>query len=814
LWGGLLAAPKTGFSIVQKSITYTKMNTKKWKIWFIVAGLTTFLCCLQTPLSAQTASSIAPKTNTQLTAAQNLQSAGLYRQACNSLLPVLELTNFNCQSLIDNQLSATEKATIEKLPNTEITASGLRTLGDVLRVTGALKTSEIILNRSLAVAQNLQLNRAVSAAYLSLGNVQRAIGKRQEDIRKDAKVNYAKALEFYERAIALSAQTEQLQAKLNKLSLLVETQPDSDIGNLWQEIKSTVDNLPVTTESIYARIDFAESLTCLKVQTMERSHIDQILLPLPPAVKHCAFAAKSKTVANPELIYVAKLLASAANDATKLGNLRAESYAKGSLGELYEVTGQISEAKQLTTVALGIAQSIQAADIAYRWQWQLGRLIVKNEGDKKSAIAAYQASVQTLQSLRKDLIAVNPDVQFSFRDNAEPVYRELVDLLVTTEGNTQPNPANLEQAIQQIDALQLAEIANFLRCNLSPTIAINKISDPQAMLIYPIILEDKIAIIFQVPGNPLTYRETRVPRKTVETTLQKLRNNLREQGNNPEVIAEAKKVYQWLIEPLKPELDKNSQIETLVFVLDGDLRNIPMTVLYDEKSEKYLVQDKYAIAISPQLTLFAPQALEQQLKVFVGGIGQPQIIEGKNFEAIQKLKEELEGISKKVPASQPLLEANFTKTNIQNQLQIGNFSVVHLKTHGEFSSDPDETYIVAYQKLLKGQDIASLIETEIQERSTNIELLVLSACQTASGDNRAVLGLAGIAVRAGARSTLSTLWEAQDAPNTELMIKFYEELSKPGMSRAKALHLAQRSLFDRYPAANIWATYILVGNWL
>ncbi|MEO6862625.1 MAG: hypothetical protein ABI180_14020, partial [Microcoleus sp.] len=68
------------------------MNTKKWKIWFIVvAAITALICCLQTPLSAQTASSIAPKTNTQLTAAQNLQSAGLYRQACNSLLPVLEL---------------------------------------------------------------------------------------------------------------------------------------------------------------------------------------------------------------------------------------------------------------------------------------------------------------------------------------------------------------------------------------------------------------------------------------------------------------------------------------------------------------------------------------------------------------------------------------------------------------------------------------------------------------------------------------------------------------------------------------------------
>ena len=787
------------------------MNTKRWKIWFIIAGITAFLCSFQIPISAQIPRT--PKTN-QLTAAQNLQSAGLYRQACNSLLPVLELTNFNCQTLIDNQLSPPEKATIEKLPNTEISAAGLRTLGDVLRVTGALKTSEIMLNRSLAIAQNLQLNQSISAAYLSLGNLQRAIGKRQEDIRKDGKVNYAKALDLYERAIAISTQTEQLQAKLNKLSLLVETQPDSDIGNLWQEIKSKVDNLPATTESIYARIDFAESLTCLKVQTMERSHIDQILLPLPPAVKHCAFPAKSKTVANPELIYVAKLLASAAKDATQLGNLRAESYAKGSLGELYEITGQLSDAKQLTTEALGIAQSIQAADIAYRWQWQLGRLTVKSQGETKNAIAAYQTSVQTLQSLRKDLIAVNPDVQFSFRDNAEPVYRELVDLLVKTEGNTQPSQANLAQAIQQIDALQLAEIENFLRCNLSPTIAIDKISDPQAALIYPIILEDKIAIIFQVAGKPLTYRETRVPRKTVETTLQRLRNNLRKPGDNTKVIAEAKKVYQWLIEPLKPELDKHPQIETLVFVLDGDLRNIPMAVLYDEKSDKYLVQDKYAIAISPQLTLFAPQPLQQKLKVFVGGIGQPQSIDGKNFIVIQKLKEELEGISKKVPASQPLLEADFTKANIQNKLQTGNFSAIHLKTHGEFSSDPDETYIVAYQKLLKGLDIASLIETDTQERSSNIELLVLSACQTASGDNRAVLGLAGIAVRAGARSTLSTLWEAQDAPNTELMLQFYEELSKPGMTRAKALHIAQKSLSERYQAANIWATYILVGNWL
>lgn len=784
------------------------MNTSRWKIWCLLAGLTAVLCCLQVPVAASI------PTESRLVEAQNLQSAGLYRQACNTLLSVLQVTNLDCQNLTDNQISLTEKAIVENLPPSEVAVSGLRSLGDVLRLTGALQVSEIMLNRSLAMAQNLRLNQAIGAVYLSLGNTQRALGKRQADIKQDARVYYDKALEFYERTIAASEPTDSLQAKLNKLSLLVENKPESNLGNLWQEIQPIVDKLPVNIESIYDRIDFAETLICLRVQTMERSRLDKILLPLPPAVKQCAFPSQRQNVENPELIYIAKLLATAANNANKIGDLRAESYAKGSLGELYEISGQIPFAKQLTNEALGIAQSVQAADIAYRWQWQLGRLTVKDGPDKKRAIAAYRASVQTLQSLRKDLIAVNPDVQFSFRDNAEPVYRELVDLLLTTDGNSPPNQENLKQAIQQIDALQLAEIQNFLRCNLSAGVAIDRIADDRAALIYPIILNDRIALIFQVAGKPLRYYETAVPQKTVETTLQKLRSNLREPGKNPQAIADSQKVYEWLIRPLEGQLAENAQIETLVFVLDGDLRNIPIAALYDRQTEKFLVETKYAIAISPQLTLFAPQPLSTKIKVFVGGIGEPQNIDGKNFEIIHKLREELEGISKKVPTSKPLLDRNFTKTNIQNKLQTGNFSAVHLKTHGEFSSDPDETYIVAYQQLLKGQDIASLIETENPQQSNNIELLVLSACETAAGDNRAVLGIAGIAVRAGARSTLSTLWEAQDAPNTELMLKFYEELSKPGTTRAKALHIAQRSLFEKYPAANIWATYILVGNWL
>jgi CHAT domain-containing protein len=162
------------------------------------------------------------------------------------------------------------------------------------------------------------------------------------------------------------------------------------------------------------------------------------------------------------------------------------------------------------------------------------------------------------------------------------------------------------------------------------------------------------------------------------------------------------------------------------------------------------------------------------------------------------------------------LDADFTKTNIQQQLQAGNFSAIHWKTHGVFSSTPEQTFIVAYNDRILAQDLNSLMQTGSSSGVRPLELLVLSACETAQGDDRAVLGLAGIAVRTGARSVLSTLWVAKDAPNTEFMVRFYEELSKPGMTKAQAVRQAQLALLKEYgyTAPHIWATYVLVGNWL
>ncbi len=706
----------------------------------------------------------------QLNQAQALQALGQYRQA-KKLLEEINLF-------------------IEKNSDSELKVIALRSYGDVLRLTGELKKSEEVLNKSLILAE-LQYPKNITEIKLSLGNTALAQAKRAKAVndRKTEQTETQKALEFYQIAANDNASiTTKLQAQLNLLSLLVENNEYLKAENLWSTVRDDIAKFPVNRFAIEAKINLADSLIEIKRKYLQSSLKWQDIY---------------------------QILADAMQQAKSLQDLRSQSYALGKLGSLYEAAKQYSDAMKVTKEALSLAQAKQAWDIAYQWQWQLGRLY-NNLGEKESAIAYYTTAVNTLNSLRENLSGIDTEAQFSFRDDVEPVYRELVDLLLQLEpGENEPSQENLKKAIEQIDGLQLAEIENFLKCELSGVVKVNQIIDKKAAVIYPIILENRLAVIWQLPGQAMKYHQTIITKAEVEKTLENLHKYLsRSSSETPDVIQEAAKLYQWIIKPFEQSLKTNEQINTLVFVLDGALRNIPMAVLYDDEQQKYLIQKDYAIATAPRLELFTPKPLARKLKVFIGGIGEPQTINNIPFPEIKYLDAELQGVAKEINTNQPLLNANFTKTNLQHQLELGDFSAIHIKTHGLFSSDPENTFIVGYKEVIKGEDLANLIQSHSQENSNNLELLVFSACETAKGDNRAVLGLAGIAVRAGARSTLSTLWKAQDEQNTELMLRFYQELSKPGTSRAKALHIAQKALFEKYQNPHIWATYILVGNWL
>jgi CHAT domain-containing protein len=148
--------------------------------------------------------------------------------------------------------------------------------------------------------------------------------------------------------------------------------------------------------------------------------------------------------------------------------------------------------------------------------------------------------------------------------------------------------------------------------------------------------------------------------------------------------------------------------------------------------------------------------------------------------------------------------------NLENNITGQDFPIVHVATHGQFSSNFEDTFILIWNNLLNIEQLEQLL------RGQNIELFVLSACETARGDRRAVLGLAGIAVRSGAKSTLATLWSINDEANAEFMGYFYRALASKEMTRAQALQTAQLQLLgqNKYLHPFYWSVYVLLGNWL
>ena len=742
------------------------------------------------------------------------KAAFIYEKAGNQTGVIGSL--INCaqalQALGLSNQAAAELTKVEKIlmqhPNSEIKATGFQNLGEVLRRIGSLKKSQEVLQKSWEIAKEFKLSE--SGALLELANTERALGNRAIAIGKeeDDRRHTQAAINFYQKAA--TSPTLQLPAEINLLSLFIEMGKWTEAVEISTKIKQLTASLPPSQTTIFAQLNYARSLTCLipniepeSLSCMRRDRQEKLRENLP----------KQSIINSPaSLSEIAEIIVTAIQQSKSLKDRKAESYALGQLGEIYELNQQWLEAQNLTQQALLLAEEIQAPEIRYRWEWQLGRLWEK-QGDRKKAISAYREAVKTLKSVRDDLLIIDSDVQFSFRDNIEPIHRKLVDLLLRKEGKVEPSQTDIKEAIEVIDFLQVAELENYLSCNLSQRTQLNQAvnRDRKAAFIYPIILPDRLEVISNIPGQNLQHHVTVVKQAEVEKTAIKLRTNLLKRNRPEEVIKNSIQLYEWLIKPWEQDLEKSREVETLVFVLDGVLRNIPMSVLYDEKRQEYLMQKPYALALVPGLQLFDFRPLQREkLEVLTAGISERREVEQRNFDELPNVEEELQQIRKIVPSAL-LLNPKFTETNLQQEINSGTFSAVHIATHGNFSSDPEETFILTYNQLLTSNELNNLLRVNNQNR---VELLVLSACETAQGDNRATLGLAGVAVRAGARSVLSTLWQVSDRSTAELMVQFYKELTNPKLTKAQALHQAQLALFQKYKAPYYWAPYVLVGNWL
>jgi CHAT domain-containing protein len=397
--------------------------------------------------------------------------------------------------------------------------------------------------------------------------------------------------------------------------------------------------------------------------------------------------------------------------------------------------------------------------------------------------------------------------------------------------------------------------------------------DHQAAIIYPIILPDSLEILVEI-GNTVRQYTQSISKSGVHDVATEIAQRLRDDPTSPNDISyrhSSEKLYRWIIAPIEQDLIEAS-IKTLVFVPDGVLRLVPFAALFD--GNHFLVE-KYAISISPGMSLLGSSSQENNPRTYrallaglskpgpvieklsetiINAILQPDLennvyasrgIFGQHMSnigdtnkhstnqstdqllkqegAIQHIQEqlslpgvetELKRLNKTLKNTTTLLNHQFTVDSINQQLSDEPYEIIHIASHGFFSSDADSSFLMAYDDLLKLDDLRGLLNKDNNARGS-VQLLTLSACETAEGDDRAPLGFAGIALKADALSALGSLWSVSDEATSLLMVNFYSNLTQH-LGKAESLRQAQLKLLNSPDMHHpfFWSPFILVGNWL
>jgi CHAT domain-containing protein len=724
----------------------------------------------------------------------------------------------------------------------------LGSLGDAYRLLGRGDRAIQYLEQGLAIAETINeptylistLN-SLGNAHLSLAqlNYRRALLSKQignqeyRDFESEVRKQDTEALHYLQRSFTLAQANHdssgQTRALISTLQIYYRSGELAVLRSTMQQALQLVALLPSSQEKVYASIDLARFLQLANSSSS---------LPIG---RQCASSANNTQVE--------RLLKQAIATAQQISDQRSESFALGELGHFYECQSNYEQALVMTRQAVFVAdQALQSRDSLYLWQWQTGR-IFKAQKQPIEAIRAYDESIATLESLRKDILTNSRDVQFDFRETVEPIYRELVELRLQQEqpsvlteisaNDEKVNSDNISLALNTLDSLKLAELQNYFGndCVLT-ALSEDHRTLPQSLsktaVFSTAILGDRVAVILTIQTQSPTGQQQKlqqfewikdesdryVDQATIVKTINEYRQGLeayrdRIEGYDHTV---AERIYNWMIRPFEPILKQND-IQTLIFVQDGIFRSVPMAALHD--GHTFLIEN-YAIAVTPSLKLTNLEAANRErLRALAAGFTQKVVINGIPYPALTYVESELKSIQTIWPQSVELRDQNFTLERFEQAVETERYPIIHIATHGKFSTEAENAFLVTGaspthpdQKLT-----LNLLDTIIRQASSRnpVELLVLSACQTAAGDDRAALGLAGIAAQAGAKRVLASLWSVNDRSTTDLIIQFYQGL-KPELrlTQAQALQAAQLKLLRNEQTAHpaFWSAFILIGNWL
>ena len=350
---------------------------------------------------------------------------------------------------------------------------------------------------------------------------------------------------------------------------------------------------------------------------------------------------------------------------------------------------------------------------------------------------------------------------------------------------------NLNQAVSQIDQALEEDLEDYLGKKLPHETAtvqgirnvlttISNETKTQAVIIYALKTPQQLELVMVMPEGPPIHKS--IPEANaaaLEKTLAEFSDTISKPQQSTAYLAPAQQLYQWFIHPLEPHLEKLG-IDTLIFCMDAGLRSIPMAALHDGK--QFLVE-KYSLGTIPSVSLTNSRYNPvKNTQVLAMGASKFQ-----GLPPLPSVPTELNAITQQLGKGKLFLNEEFTLNNLQSQRQ--SFGIIHLATHADFQpGEAGNSFIQLWDSQLKINELRQMGWYQPPQ----VELLVLSACRTALGDSDMELGFGGLAVQAGVKSALASLWYVSDGGTLALMSEFYRQLGQPDVTiKAEALRRAQ-----------------------
>ncbi len=539
------------------------------------------------------------------------------------------------------------------------------------------------------------------------------------------------------------------------------------------------------------------------------------------------------------------------------------------LASLYQQQQQIDEAIQLLQEGIRAAQEEQADDLLIDLEWKIGQLY-QQQNKPDLAIAAYRHAVNHIERIRIDIPVSYQNGRSSFRETFAPIYLALADLLLRQSSTVSSSQQQilLAEARDSIERMKKSELEDYFqsRCDIATNIDVLQKTDPHAAAFYPLPLSDRLEIIVDT-ADGLRRFTSKVTAKELEQQARLFSKHLRNYAEFSQSKAQAQLLHRWLIAPVEAFLQQQ-HIETLIYIPDGVLRLVPLAALYDGK--KFVIEN-YAVATSPGMSLIDNSHIEHQNRMLLAGVSHPgEVISDlpeslltnlvaqsseqkrtsptatdnlpqtlsateqqkrtrelrellRNPVVIEKLQQllSLPGVDTEIKQlaeqnhSSYLLNESFSLENFIQLLKEEPHDILHIASHGFFGGNAEDSFIMTYNKILNLNQLEVLLNSDYFKQFP-IDLLVLSACQTAEGDDRSPLGISGVAIKTKVHSALGSLWAVSDDATTELMTTFYSSLIDSHQTKAKALQTAMLKLLKQKNFANpsYWSPFVLIGNWI